>query len=290
MGVSPTGVGSGRLAGQVVLVTGASRGIGAAIAQRFGIEGALVVAAARTLDASTPSRYAGSLAETVAAIEAAGGTARAVRCDLTVEGDSVALVEAARSAFGPVDVLVNNAAASWARPFEEITAKQYQAMFDVHVRSAFELAQLVLPDFAASGGGWILNMTSGASRHPVGPPYGEADQEQSTMVYAMCKQALERLTTGLAAQLWTCHVGVNALAPSKAVLTYGMNHPPVDPSDTESIESSGDTAAAALELCTGDPQVNTGRVTDTAAVLLAPLPPTVGNVSPRRSRLHRDHC
>jgi NAD(P)-dependent dehydrogenase (short-subunit alcohol dehydrogenase family) len=207
------------------------------------------------------------LAETVASIHDAGGDARAVRCDLTQPDDRVRLIADARDAYGPVDVLVNNAAASWARPFDDFPAKQYGVMFDVHVRSAFELAQLVVPDMRAAGAGWILNMTSGAAHDPVGPPYGPPPGAASTLVYAMCKAALERFTTGLAAELWEPRIAVNALAPSKAVLTYGMNHPPVDPSDTERIEPAEDTAAAALALCSGDPREITGQVTDTAAVL-----------------------
>ena len=102
-----------------------------------------MVIAARTLDRSSPSPYPGTLADTMTAIRDAGGRALAVRCDLTSSPDRQRLVDEARQAFGPIDVLVNNAAASWAKPFEELSAKQYQVMFDVHVRSAFELAQLV---------------------------------------------------------------------------------------------------------------------------------------------------
>ena len=258
---------TGRMNGQVAVVTGGSRGIGAAIAQRFAAEGAPVVVAARTVDGSDRSPYAGTLAETVASIRDAGGRAVAVRCDLTNASDRQRLVDEARNAFGRIDVLVNNAAASWARPFEDFGAKPYHVMFEVHVRSAFELAQLTVPDMVASGRGWILNMTSGAATAPKGPPYADADKEALTLVYSMCKVALERFTTGLAAHLWDRRVAVNALAPSKAVLTYGMNHPPVDPERADLIESAEETAAAALELCTGDPTVLTGRVTETAEVL-----------------------
>jgi citronellol/citronellal dehydrogenase len=119
----------------------------------------------------------------------------------------------------------------------------------------------------ATGRGWILNMTSRAALHPVGPPYADADRGQETLTYSMCKAALERFTTGLAAHLWDSRIAVNALAPSKAVLTYGMNHPPVDPSRSDLIEPADDTACAALELCAGDPTVLTGLITNTDQVL-----------------------
>ena len=258
---------SGRLDGLVAVITGASRGIGAAIARRFAGEGAAVVIAARTLDDSVASPYPGTLAATASEIEASGGKVLAVRCDLTSPDDRRELVATARQHFGPVDILVNNAAASWARPFEDFPPKPYGVMFDVHVRSAFELSQMVVPDMAATGRGWILNMTSKAALHPAGPPYSDEDRAQTTLVYSMCKVALERFTTGLAAHLWDRGIAVNALGPSKAVLTYGMNHPPVDPERSELIEPAEDTARAALDLCSGDPARVTGLVTTTAEVL-----------------------
>ena len=257
----------GTLQGRVAVVTGASRGIGAAIARRFAAEGARVVAAARTIDETTSSPYPGTLADTVASITALGGEAVAVRSDLAVASDRRDLIERAREAFGPVDVLVNNAAASWARPFAGFPAKQYEIMFAVHVRAAFELAQLVLPDMDRAGRGWILNMTSGAARPPEGPPFAPGDPEHSTLVYTMCKAALERFTTGLAAELYGSCIAVNALAPSGPVLTYGMNHPPVPEGREDTVEPAARTAEAALVLCSGDPLVVTGRVTQTAPVL-----------------------
>jgi len=257
----------GALDRRVAVVTGASRGIGAAIARRFAAEGARVVAAARTLDETTRSPYPGTLADTVASIREEGGEAVAVRADLAAATDRRGLIERAREAYGPVDILVNNAAASWARSFADFPAKQYEIMFQVHVRAAFELAQLVLPDMQQAGGGWILNMTSGAARPPEGPPFVVHDPAASTLVYSMCKAALERYTSGLAAELYGSGIAVNALAPSGPVLTYGMNHPPVPKDREDTVEPAERTAEAALILCGGDPLKVTGQVTETASVL-----------------------
>jgi citronellol/citronellal dehydrogenase len=256
----------GVLDGRVALVTGASRGIGAAIARRFAAEGARVVATARTLDADTPSPYPGTLAETVDTICANAGEAVAIRADLSSADDRAGLVDAARAAYGSVDILVNNAAASWARAFSSFPAKQYDIMFQVHVRSAFELAQAFVPDMRAAGSGWVLNMTSGAARPPVGPPYAPVDPDTSTLVYATCKAALERFTVGLASELYADRIAVNALAPSGPVLTYGMNHPPVPEGREDTVEPAEATAHAALLLCSGDPGLVTGRITDTRSV------------------------
>lgn len=257
----------GLLEGRVALVTGASRGIGAAIAHRFATEGARVIVTARTLDPSTPSPYPGTLADTVARIHAQGGTAFPIQADLARADDRARLVDQAREAFGRIDILVNNAAASWARPFADFPAKPYGIMFEVHVRSAFELAQAVAPQMAEAGEGWILNMTSGAARPPTGPPYPAADPSSSVLVYTMCKAALERFTQGLAAELYSQHIAVNALAPSGPVLTHGMNHPPVPEGREDTVEPAEETALAAFFLCAGDPRSLTGRVTETSVVL-----------------------
>lgn len=257
------------LEGKVAIVTGASRGIGAAIAERFAAEGARVVITARTYDENSRSPYPGTLSDTAARITSFGGDVTAVAADLSSRDDRRRIVETALTTHGGVDLLVNNAAASWAKPFLEFTDKQVTVMFDVHVRAAFELTQLVVPSMTERGGGAIVNMTSSAARPPQGPPYVVESQHNGTLVYAMCKAALERFTEGLAAELYERHITVNALAPTKSVLTYGMNHPPVPEGRDDLVEPVGDTAAAVLALCVGS---GTGLVTHTAAVLGASGP------------------
>ena len=126
---------SGSLYGKVAIVTGASRGIGAAIAQRLAAEGAAVAVTARSLE-SHPS-LPGTLALTVASIERDGGRAHAIQGDLLAPPDRERVVAETRDAFGPIDILVNNAAAAFYMPFDRISEKRYGIAFEVNVRAAW---------------------------------------------------------------------------------------------------------------------------------------------------------
>lgn len=252
--------------GRTAVVTGASRGIGVAIAERFAAEGATVAAVARTMDPGT-NRFEGSLAETLEKISAAGGHAIAIAADLTKPEERERLVAEAESALGRVDILVNNAAVTWFMPVAEFPPKRRQLMFDVQVFAPMDLAQLVLPGMIRNGQGWILNISSGASRHPAVPP--PDPWRGGGAVYGMCKAALERLTTGLAAEVWASNIAVNALSPSRVVPTPGtIFHHLVRPDDpTQVVEPPEAFAEAALALCSRPPHELTGRVAYSQALL-----------------------
>jgi NAD(P)-dependent dehydrogenase (short-subunit alcohol dehydrogenase family) len=246
------------MTGCVALVTGASRGIGLSIAQRFARAGAAVAVSARTVEPGE-SRFEGSLTETVASIAGRGGTAIAVVADLGVPDDRPRLVEEVTAQLGPIDVLVNNAAVTWFAPVETFDLHRYDLMFDVQVKAPFELAQLVLPSMRERGRGWILNISSGAARHPQGPPYER--RLQGGAVYGMCKAALERFTTGLASEVYDNGIAVNVLSPAGIVPTPGVvHHKLIRPGMEAFVEPPEVIAEAAFALCSGDPAALTGRV------------------------------
>jgi citronellol/citronellal dehydrogenase len=250
---------NGECAGRVALVTGASRGIGAAIAQRLHSAGAAVAAVARSLD-SHPPDLPGTLRETVAAIEGLGGRAVAIQGDVMDAGSRAQVVARCTEALGPIDILVNNAVYGPQGAFESFSARDFELTFEANVRAPFHLCQLVLQGMREQKRGWMLNISSGAAEPPVGPPYGEYAL-LGGLLYGSTKAALNRLTTGLAAELYPDGIAVNALAPASAVMTPGLEASGItswiDPSVLEPIEAM---AEAAVALCTCDPATMTGRV------------------------------
>jgi citronellol/citronellal dehydrogenase len=259
----------GILDGKVAIVTGASRGIGAEIARRFGQEGAAVAVAARTTEPGT-SPFAGTIAETVEQIRAAGGTAVAIRADLSKPEDRERLVAEAAGQLGPADILVSNAAVTYFTPVTDFSPRRFRLMFDVQVEGPFHLAQLAIPGMRGRGRGWILNISSIAARHPRFPPSDWA--RRGGTVYGMCKAALERFSTGLAAELYDDNIAVNALSPSQVVPTPGTIFHHLTTEDDPNSEPPSVMAEAALRLCSAEPQALTGRIAYSQE-LLAELTP-----------------
>jgi citronellol/citronellal dehydrogenase len=242
----------GILDDKVAIVTGASRGIGAAIAQRFAAEGATVAVTARTVDQAS-SRLPGTLGDTVARISADGGTAYPFPADLSDPTARESLVAAVTERLGPVDILVNNAAVTYFTPVADFPHRRYALMFEVQVMAPFHLSQLVLPGMRERGSGWILNISSIAARHPA--PDG---RRAGGTVYGMCKAALERFTTGLAAEVHEAGIVVNSLAPNQVVPTPGTLFHHLTAEDDENSEPPEVMADAALVLCGGSDL--TGRI------------------------------
>lgn len=245
---------NGLLAGQVAVVTGASRGIGEYIAKRYAMEGARVVVSARTVE--TGEHYLpGSITDTVQSIVAAGGEAIAVKADLAVQADAEALIEHTEKQLGPVDILVNNAAITYFTPVDEFRQKHYDLMMAVQVWAPFHMAQRVLPGMRERGHGRILNISSGAAIHPDKTLAGRGGT-----VYGMCKAALERFTTGLAQETYNDGIGVNVISPGLVATPGVMHHRLINDSNRDSTTPVEHMAEACLHLVHGDTQSLTGRI------------------------------
>lgn len=246
----------GLLDSKTAIVTGASRGIGEFIAKRFAQEGATVAVTART-EQQRDERLPGTIHDTVDAIREQGGRAVAFRADLARSEDREQLIDDVTNRLGPPDILVNNAAVTWFMPAIEFPDSKWRIMFEVQVRAPFELAQLVIPGMRLRRQGWILNISSGAARHP------KPDQARGRggTVYGMCKAALERFSTGLAAEVYEDNIAVNALSPSSVVATPGVVlHRLIPPGREDIAEPPEVMAEASLVLCSREPKSLTGRI------------------------------
>lgn len=252
-GVNP----NGKLKGKVAIVTGASRGIGEAIATRLAMEGAKVVASARTAEAGDNDRLPGTLHETVDRIRKAGGEATFIRADLAQRADREQLVADTVYTYGPVDILVNNAAITYFTPIVDFTEKRFKLMMEVQVYAPFHLSQLVLPSMQERKQGWIVNISSGAGIHPK-QPY--ASRGRGGTVYGMCKAALERFTTGLASEVYEDNIAVNVVSPGLVETPGTLLHGLVNDQTRARVQPIEYIAEAVFRLASGDPKTLTGRI------------------------------
>src|SRR5262249_332411 len=161
----------GKLDRKVAIVTGASRGIGKAIAELFAQEGARVICSARTLHEGDHKLLEGSLEGTVAGIKQSGGDATAVTCDVSSEDECEKLVAETKRIYGPCDVLVNNAALTYFIPVKDYPTKRWMRSFQVNLHAPFILSKLVLQNMIPRKSGAILNISSGAAIGPGRGPY-----------------------------------------------------------------------------------------------------------------------
>ncbi len=258
----------GRLDGKVVLVTGASRGIGADIARLFASEGGRVVCAARTVrEGENP--FAGSLESTVAAIRAAGGEAHGIGVNISEPAECERLVRESRERFGPVDVLVNNAALTYYLPIKDYPVGKWLRSWAVNLHAPFILSQLVLENMIPRRTGAIVNISSGAAIGPGRGPYPDpAVGARGGTCYGAEKAALERFTQGLASEVYQFGVSVTALSPSQVVPTPGtVHHRLVSGLDDPRGEPPILMAKAALLLATEPCERVSGRVTYSQQIL-----------------------
>ncbi len=249
----------GRFDGRRALVTGASRGIGAAVAERLAAEGADVVITARTLDQH--DHLAGSLVGTQARLARYGTTVGIVVGDLTDPGTRAGIVpEAARLLGGPVEILVNNAAAAIYQPLADYPLRRRHLVFEANVHAPVDLAQAALPAMVEAGEGWIVNLSSGSTRPDVGPPFDKGARYAAMAVYGASKAALDRLTNGLAAELYGTGVRINTVQPRAAVLSEGSAELVGSTLQADQVESMEEMVEGVVALCDCAPDV-TGQIT-----------------------------
>lgn len=258
----------GRLDGKVVVVTGASRGIGADVARLFASEGGRVVCAARTLQEGQHP-LAGSLETTVTGIREAGGEAHAVAANIAEPAECERLIAEARRRCGPVDVLVNNAALTYYIPVKDYPVGKWLRSWAVNFQAPFVLSQLVLGDMIARRSGAIVNISSGSAIGPGRGPYPDpAVGARGGTCYGAEKAALERFTQGLASEVFQYGISVTSVAPSQVVPTPGtVYHRLVTGLDDPRGEPPLLMARAALLLATEPVDRVSGRVAYSQQIL-----------------------
>jgi NAD(P)-dependent dehydrogenase (short-subunit alcohol dehydrogenase family) len=244
---------AGRFAGRNVVVTGASRGIGAALAERFAAEGASLALVARTVEVH--DHLAGSLGETLARCRRHGARAEAIAADLAdAESRAQVVPRALELLGGRIDVLVNNAAAAIYQPALAYPLKRRRITFEVNVHAPADLAQAVIPGMVERGEGWIVNVSSASARYELGHPKELRPPPPHIGVYGASKAALNRLTAAFAAELLGTGVRVNTVEPRAAVMSEGAEALVGGTLSDELIESMEAMVEGTLALCDCPPE------------------------------------
>lgn len=244
---------TGLLSGKTALVTGSSRGIGRAIAQRLAAEGATVVVTARShtpspsIRAGAATALPGTIGETVELIEAAGGTAHAVAADLENDEQRLRLIDDVLERTGRLDILVNNAGYADYSVIEHMAMDTFDRTVEHYLRTPFVLAQNAIPHMREQGAGWIVNIGSVTGIAPM-RPFREYNKSSGDVIYASVKAALHRFTQGLAAELVDDNIAVNCVGPSTAVRTPGAAQLIPDTFPTEPVEYLAETVLAMCHL------------------------------------------
>jgi 3-oxoacyl-[acyl-carrier protein] reductase len=286
---------TGKLAGKTALVTGSSRGIGRAIAQRLAAEGATVVVSARSHEPSQSVRggsataLPGTIAETIELIEKVGGTALGVAADLEDAGQRENLVDEVLDQTGRIDILVNNAGFADYSVIEDMSIETFDRTVEHYVRTPFVLTKAAVPHMRKQGAGWIVNIGSVTGIAPV-RPYRDYNKTSGDVIYASMKAALHRFTQGVAAELLDANIAVNCVGPSTAIRTPGASQLIPDTFPTEPVEYLAETV---LAMCHRPAAERTGLVAfslhfpwsqelpvhslDGASVLPPLEPPTTAN-------------
>ena len=225
------------LAGKRIFITGGSRGIGLAIALRAAADGASIAIAAKTADANP--KLPGTIFSAAKEIEAAGGTALPIQCDIRDEAAIEAAVAKAAAQFGGLDILINNASAINLTPTEKTPAKRFDLMFDVNVRGTFLTSQAAIP---------YLRESAKAGRNPhiltLSPPLSMSPKWfKNHVAYTMSKYGMSMCVLGMSEEFKREGIAVNALWPRTAIDTAALQMiPGVDTNFCRKPEILADTA------------------------------------------------
>jgi citronellol/citronellal dehydrogenase len=227
----------GTLQGKTLFITGASRGIGLAIAVRAARDGANVAIAAKS-DVANP-KLPGTIHSAVAAVDAAGGKGLALKCDIREETQVRAAIDATQARFGSIDILINNASAIWLRGALDTPMKRFDLMAQVNARGSFLCAQACLPHLLKATNPHILTLAPPPSLDPKwwAPHTG----------YTLAKMGMSFVTLGLAAEFAGKGIAINALWPRTLIATDALNMiPGVDPGNARHPQIMADAAHAVL--------------------------------------------
>ena len=239
------------LAGKRIFITGGSRGIGLAIALKAAADGASIAIAAKTAEVNP--KLPGTIYSAAAEIEAAGGVALPIQCDLRDEDQIAASIAKAAAEFGGIDILINNASAINLTKTEATPAKRFDLMFDVNVRGTFLTSQAAIPH---------LRESAKAGRNPhiltLSPPLSmKAKWFQHHVAYTMAKYGMSMCVLGMSEEFRKEGIAVNALWPRTAIDTAALQMiPGVDTAACRTPEILADAAYIILnresKSCTGN--------------------------------------
>jgi len=199
---------------KTVIITGASRGIGKAIGLKLAAEGANIVIASKSVEENP--KLGGTIFSAAAEMEAAGGKALAVQCDIRFEDQVQNVVVQAVAKFGGIDILVNNASAINLTPTEQTEPKRFDLMYDINVRGTFMMSRACIPWLKKGTNAHILNLS---------PPINmDLKWFENHLAYTISKYDMTMIALGLSAELRKYNVAANSLWPRTTIATAAVNN------------------------------------------------------------------
>ena len=199
---------------KTVLITGASRGIGKAIGLRLAKERANIVIASKSVEENP--KLGGTIFSAAAEMEAAGGRALAVQCDIRFEDQIQNVVDKAVETFGGIDILVNNASAITLTPTEQTEPKRFDLMYDINVRGTFMMCRACIPHLKKGTNAHILNLS---------PPVNmDLKWFEKHLAYTISKYDMTMIALGLSAELKKYNIAANSLWPRTTIATAAVNN------------------------------------------------------------------